>query len=176
MIFFLFLVGAINGCCWIRWSALTRNSHGNRSSQDEILVEYNLPFLIGCMNGWQNLILLYINFYFHKFSFWSTTRNSYLPQMLFTACAQGSYKNCTSALLQEIRGVWPDLLITVLCDEWKKCKRGMLQDLYNLKCWALVSNVSLMRLTNETCSNWGVISTERPQVHTFASSEILFWR
>ncbi|KAH9805665.1 protein TRANSPARENT TESTA 9 [Citrus sinensis] len=36
---------------------------------------------------------------------------------------KGSYKNCTSALLQEIRGVWPDLLITVLCDEWKKCKR-----------------------------------------------------
>ncbi|XP_062164002.1 protein TRANSPARENT TESTA 9 [Alnus glutinosa] len=36
-----------------------------------------------------------------------------------------SYKNCTYALQQEIRGVWPDLLITVLCDEWKKCKRAI---------------------------------------------------
>ncbi|KAK1551168.1 hypothetical protein Q3G72_031319 [Acer saccharum] len=34
-----------------------------------------------------------------------------------------SYKNCTSAILEEIRGIWPDLIITVLCDEWKKCKR-----------------------------------------------------
>ena len=38
---------------------------------------------------------------------------------------QDSYENCAGALLQEIRGVWPDLLITVLCDEWKKCKRGI---------------------------------------------------
>ncbi|KAB2600042.1 hypothetical protein D8674_010313 [Pyrus ussuriensis x Pyrus communis] len=30
-----------------------------------------------------------------------------------------SYKNCASALLMETRGVWPDLLVTVLCDEWK---------------------------------------------------------
>ncbi|KAK2646224.1 hypothetical protein Ddye_021419 [Dipteronia dyeriana] len=34
-----------------------------------------------------------------------------------------SYKNCTSSILEEIRGIWPDLIITVLCNEWKKCKR-----------------------------------------------------
>ncbi|KAJ8751255.1 hypothetical protein K2173_016436 [Erythroxylum novogranatense] len=36
-----------------------------------------------------------------------------------------SYKNCTTALIEEIRGSWPDLLIKVLCDEWKKCKRAI---------------------------------------------------
>lgn len=36
-----------------------------------------------------------------------------------------SYRNCTSFLLQETKGIWPDLLITVLCDEWKKCKRAI---------------------------------------------------
>ncbi|XP_062093868.1 protein TRANSPARENT TESTA 9 isoform X5 [Humulus lupulus] len=36
-----------------------------------------------------------------------------------------SYKHCAAALLQEVRGVWPDLLLTVLCDEWKKCKRAI---------------------------------------------------
>ncbi|XP_022755506.1 uncharacterized protein LOC111303477 isoform X2 [Durio zibethinus] len=36
-----------------------------------------------------------------------------------------SYRNCTSILLQETKGIWPDLLITVLCDEWKKCKRAI---------------------------------------------------
>ncbi|KAJ6331798.1 hypothetical protein OIU76_010226 [Salix suchowensis] len=35
------------------------------------------------------------------------------------------YNNCTSALLEEARGTWPDLLVTVLCDEWKRCKRAM---------------------------------------------------
>ncbi|VVA99608.1 unnamed protein product [Arabis nemorensis] len=34
-----------------------------------------------------------------------------------------SYEKCTSALIREIKGTWPDLLITVLLDEWKKCKR-----------------------------------------------------
>ncbi|KAM2660948.1 hypothetical protein EV2_023312 [Malus domestica] len=38
---------------------------------------------------------------------------------------QDSYKNCASALLKETRGVWPDLLVTVLCDEWKRCKRAI---------------------------------------------------
>ncbi|XP_068326196.1 protein TRANSPARENT TESTA 9-like isoform X3 [Pyrus communis] len=38
---------------------------------------------------------------------------------------QDSYKNCTSALLKETRGVWPDLLVAVLCDEWKRCKRAI---------------------------------------------------
>ncbi|KAF3452703.1 hypothetical protein FNV43_RR03136 [Rhamnella rubrinervis] len=36
-----------------------------------------------------------------------------------------SYKDCAGALKQEIRGIWPDLLVTVLCDEWKKCKRAI---------------------------------------------------
>lgn len=39
---------------------------------------------------------------------------------------KNSYKNRTTSLLQEVRGIWTDLLITVLCDEWKKCKRGTL--------------------------------------------------
>ncbi|XP_015900238.3 protein TRANSPARENT TESTA 9 [Ziziphus jujuba] len=36
-----------------------------------------------------------------------------------------SYNNCAGTLRQEIKGIWPDLLITVLCDEWKKCKRAI---------------------------------------------------
>ncbi|KAJ6673150.1 PROTEIN TRANSPARENT TESTA 9 [Salix viminalis] len=36
-----------------------------------------------------------------------------------------SYKNCTCALLEETRGTWPDLLVTILHDEWKRCKRAM---------------------------------------------------
>lgn len=36
-----------------------------------------------------------------------------------------SYKNCASTLQQEIRGIWVDLLLTVLCDEWKMCKRAI---------------------------------------------------
>ncbi|CAJ1975840.1 unnamed protein product [Sphenostylis stenocarpa] len=38
---------------------------------------------------------------------------------------QVSYKNSVSALVKEVRGFWPDFLITVLCNEWKKCKRAM---------------------------------------------------
>ncbi|XP_010541104.1 PREDICTED: uncharacterized protein LOC104814647 isoform X5 [Tarenaya hassleriana] len=34
-----------------------------------------------------------------------------------------SYEKRKSEILQEIKGIWPDLLITVLLDEWKKCKR-----------------------------------------------------
>ncbi|KAF7806685.1 protein TRANSPARENT TESTA 9-like [Senna tora] len=34
-----------------------------------------------------------------------------------------SYKNCASALVEEARGIWSDLLVKVLCDEWRKCKR-----------------------------------------------------
>ncbi|PIA43692.1 hypothetical protein AQUCO_01800029v1 [Aquilegia coerulea] len=36
-----------------------------------------------------------------------------------------SYKNCIDSLLQEVRGVWPDLLIAILTDEWKKCKKAI---------------------------------------------------
>lgn len=36
-----------------------------------------------------------------------------------------SYKNCANTLLQEVKGAWPDLLITVVTDEWKKCKRAV---------------------------------------------------
>ncbi|KAF8118272.1 hypothetical protein N665_0005s0040 [Sinapis alba] len=34
-----------------------------------------------------------------------------------------SYEKCKNALNQEIKGTWPDLLIRVLLDEWKKCKK-----------------------------------------------------
>lgn len=34
-----------------------------------------------------------------------------------------SYRNCSSSLLAEARGPWLDLLITILCNEWRKCKR-----------------------------------------------------
>ncbi|XP_024016405.1 uncharacterized protein LOC18025801 isoform X2 [Eutrema salsugineum] len=34
-----------------------------------------------------------------------------------------SYEKCTRELIREIKGTWPDLLITVLLNEWKKCKR-----------------------------------------------------
>ncbi|XP_077238440.1 CLEC16A-like protein isoform X3 [Tasmannia lanceolata] len=37
--------------------------------------------------------------------------------------AQDLYGNCTNGLLEEIRESWSDLLITVLVDEWKNCKR-----------------------------------------------------
>ncbi|KAF5178319.1 Transparent testa [Thalictrum thalictroides] len=36
-----------------------------------------------------------------------------------------SYKNCINSLLKEVRGVWPDLLITIITDEWKKCKKAI---------------------------------------------------
>ncbi|XP_039030344.1 protein TRANSPARENT TESTA 9-like isoform X2 [Hibiscus syriacus] len=36
-----------------------------------------------------------------------------------------SYRNCRNALLQETKGIWVDLLKTVLCDQWKKCKRAI---------------------------------------------------
>ncbi|CAI9766435.1 unnamed protein product [Fraxinus pennsylvanica] len=34
-----------------------------------------------------------------------------------------SLHNCTRRLLEDTRGTWPDMLVTVLCDEWRKCKR-----------------------------------------------------
>ncbi|KAJ9550806.1 hypothetical protein OSB04_014851 [Centaurea solstitialis] len=36
-----------------------------------------------------------------------------------------SFKKCRSQLLDEARGTWPDLLLQVLCDEWRKCKRAI---------------------------------------------------
>ncbi|XP_057981362.1 protein TRANSPARENT TESTA 9 isoform X2 [Malania oleifera] len=55
-----------------------------------------------------------------------------------------SFKNCTTCLLQEVRGVWPDLLITILCDEWKKCKRAIeaSSPQKELKCILLLSQKS----------------------------------
>ncbi|WCJ42307.1 Protein TRANSPARENT TESTA 9 [Euphorbia peplus] len=38
---------------------------------------------------------------------------------------QDSYKNSVSAVIEETRGIWSDLFLTVLCDEWKKCKRAI---------------------------------------------------
>lgn len=36
-----------------------------------------------------------------------------------------SFKKSCSQLVDEQRGSWPDLLIQVLCDEWRKCKRAI---------------------------------------------------
>ncbi|KAI3867507.1 hypothetical protein MKX03_032360 [Papaver bracteatum] len=36
-----------------------------------------------------------------------------------------AYKNCSACLLLEVRGVWPDLLTTVLTNEWRKCKKAI---------------------------------------------------
>ncbi|KAK9097780.1 hypothetical protein Syun_024825 [Stephania yunnanensis] len=36
-----------------------------------------------------------------------------------------SYEHCTNSLLLEVRGIWPDLLLTVLVDEWKKCRKAI---------------------------------------------------
>ncbi|KAJ8634527.1 hypothetical protein MRB53_008794 [Persea americana] len=36
-----------------------------------------------------------------------------------------SHSKCTNRLLGEIRGSWCDLLITVLVDQWKKCKKAI---------------------------------------------------
>ncbi|XP_045811838.1 protein TRANSPARENT TESTA 9-like isoform X4 [Trifolium pratense] len=36
-----------------------------------------------------------------------------------------SYNNCAAALVEEVKGIWTDFLISVLCDEWRKCKRAM---------------------------------------------------
>lgn len=37
---------------------------------------------------------------------------------------QELYKNCINCLLEEITGIWCDVLIAVVVDVWKKCKRG----------------------------------------------------
>ncbi|KAE8676636.1 Detected protein of unknown function [Hibiscus syriacus] len=39
--------------------------------------------------------------------------------------SKDSYRNCRSALLQETKGIWVDVLITVFCDQWKNCKRAI---------------------------------------------------
>ncbi|KAL5699620.1 hypothetical protein ACHQM5_030497 [Ranunculus cassubicifolius] len=36
-----------------------------------------------------------------------------------------AYKSSTHTLLQEVRGMWPDLVVTVLISEWKKCKKAI---------------------------------------------------
>ncbi|XP_076949842.1 protein TRANSPARENT TESTA 9-like [Bidens hawaiensis] len=36
---------------------------------------------------------------------------------------KNSFIKCCNQLVEEQRGSWPDLLIQVLCDEWRKCKR-----------------------------------------------------
>ncbi|KAL8100744.1 protein TRANSPARENT TESTA 9-like isoform X2 [Apium graveolens] len=36
-----------------------------------------------------------------------------------------SYMKCSNRLIKECRGSWPDLLIAVFCDEWRKCKRAI---------------------------------------------------
>ncbi|KAG6437762.1 hypothetical protein SASPL_102690 [Salvia splendens] len=34
-----------------------------------------------------------------------------------------SFHHCTARVLEEARGTWSDLLLGVICDEWRKCKR-----------------------------------------------------
>ncbi|KAH6794191.1 CLEC16A-like protein [Perilla frutescens var. hirtella] len=34
-----------------------------------------------------------------------------------------SFHHCTIRVLEEARGTWSDMLLTVICDEWRKCKR-----------------------------------------------------
>ncbi|XP_022636187.1 uncharacterized protein LOC106761988 isoform X3 [Vigna radiata var. radiata] len=51
--------------------------------------------------------------------------NSQHLELLQVRTYEVSYKNSATALVKEVRGFWPDLLITVLCNEWKKCKRAM---------------------------------------------------
>ncbi|KAD2393257.1 hypothetical protein E3N88_40238 [Mikania micrantha] len=36
-----------------------------------------------------------------------------------------AFAKCCIQLVEEQRGSWPDLLIQVLCDEWRKCKRAI---------------------------------------------------
>ncbi|XP_073052469.1 protein TRANSPARENT TESTA 9-like isoform X1 [Primulina eburnea] len=38
---------------------------------------------------------------------------------------QDSLYNCSNRVLEETRGTWSDMLVTVLCDEWRKCKRAI---------------------------------------------------
>jgi hypothetical protein len=77
----------------------------------------------------------------------------YIPSstnnLLLVLLTQDSYKNCTYPLQQEIRGAWPDLLITVLCDEWKKCKRGIYCKFDVLTVLSWYVNILMMCLHNE---------------------------
>ncbi|XP_073290404.1 protein TRANSPARENT TESTA 9-like isoform X1 [Primulina huaijiensis] len=36
-----------------------------------------------------------------------------------------SLHNCSNRVLEETRGTWSDMLVTVLCDEWRKCKQAI---------------------------------------------------
>ncbi|KAL3830141.1 hypothetical protein ACJIZ3_018943 [Penstemon smallii] len=36
-----------------------------------------------------------------------------------------SFHDCSQRVLEETRGTWPDLLLTVFCDEWRNCKRAI---------------------------------------------------
>ncbi|XP_057792015.1 protein TRANSPARENT TESTA 9 isoform X2 [Salvia miltiorrhiza] len=36
-----------------------------------------------------------------------------------------SFHHCTARVLEEARGTWSDLLLAVICDEWRKCKRAI---------------------------------------------------
>lgn len=52
-----------------------------------------------------------------------------------------SYDKCSSRILLEARGSWADFLISVLCDEWRKCKKAMESSSprHELKCILLPS-------------------------------------
>jgi hypothetical protein len=55
-------------------------------------------------------------------------KNIVLPLLMqlyqVSSLIQVSYNNCAAALVEEVKGIWTDFLISVLCDEWRKCKRG----------------------------------------------------
>ncbi|KAL8480263.1 hypothetical protein ACS0TY_026982 [Phlomoides rotata] len=38
---------------------------------------------------------------------------------------EDSFHHCTNRVLEEAKGTWSDLLLTVICDEWRKCKRAI---------------------------------------------------
>uniref|UniRef100_A0A2P2KZM3 Uncharacterized protein LOC103950464 isoform X2 n=1 Tax=Rhizophora mucronata TaxID=61149 RepID=A0A2P2KZM3_RHIMU len=44
---------------------------------------------------------------------------------LYIFYSQDSYRSCTRDLVEQIRGSWPDILIKVLCDGWKMCKKAI---------------------------------------------------
>lgn len=53
-----------------------------------------------------------------------------------------SYNKCSSHILVEATGMWADFLVSVLCNEWRKCKKAMESSspCHELKCILLPSH------------------------------------
>ncbi|KAL4564337.1 hypothetical protein LXL04_028397 [Taraxacum kok-saghyz] len=77
-----------------------------------------------------------------------------------------SFKKCCSQLVEEQRGTWPDLLIQVLCDEWRKCKRAIEASSPRKE------PKSILFPTNKSSSSDGVIPSES----SFAAGETMYER